>query len=234
MARLSLPSLRDWPTAAVPTTAQAGPFPALGWQLHALRASVSQALACPAWLEVRLGGCWGGCTAQASSRACQPGGMLLVSPHTAACASCSYAVAVPHPAVLLSGTSCTSGIPHHKRAPCRTPVAQARLQAARYAHLPVASMGPDWAIDAADALFARQLRAAGHLLWVSSPDATTPGSGLATRPPDRAEALLLEEQRTRTEVTAPGVYRTVCCEVKLTHLAVNAVLEVREVGGGGG
>uniref|UniRef100_A0A1D2A3C0 DNA polymerase epsilon catalytic subunit n=1 Tax=Auxenochlorella protothecoides TaxID=3075 RepID=A0A1D2A3C0_AUXPR len=150
--RQSLPSLRDWPTTAVSTPAQAVPFPALGWQLPALRAAASQALACPAWLE-------------------------------------------------------------------------ARLQAARYAHLPVASMGRDWAIDAADALFARQLRAAGHLLWVSTPDAATAGGSLAARPPDRAEALLLEEQRTRTEVAAPGVYRTVCCEVRLTHLAVNAVLE---------
>lgn len=50
--RQSLPSLRDWPTTAVSTPAQAVPFPALGWQLPALRAAASQALACPAWLEV--------------------------------------------------------------------------------------------------------------------------------------------------------------------------------------
>lgn len=38
------------------------------------------------------------------------------------------------------------------------PAPQARIQAAQYAHLPLASIGPDWIIDAADAVFARQLR----------------------------------------------------------------------------
>ncbi len=35
---------------------------------------------------------------------------------------------------------------------------QARIQAAQYAHLPLSTIGSDWIIDAADALFARQLR----------------------------------------------------------------------------
>ena len=38
------------------------------------------------------------------------------------------------------------------------PVPQARIQAAQYAHLPLSTIGADWIIDAADALFARQLR----------------------------------------------------------------------------
>lgn len=39
---------------------------------------------------------------------------------------------------------------------------RARVAAAQYAHLPLASIGADWIIDAADALFARQLRECLH------------------------------------------------------------------------
>ena len=35
---------------------------------------------------------------------------------------------------------------------------RARVAAAQYAHLPLASIGGDWILDAADALYARQLR----------------------------------------------------------------------------
>lgn len=109
---------------------------------------------------------------------------------------------------------------------------QARLRAARYAHLPLGSIGPDWLLDAADALFARQLWAAGHLLWTpdaagAARDAAAARGALITRPPDRAEELLNEEiLSASSEITVPGVYRTVCFEIRLVHLAVNAVLEV--------
>lgn len=35
---------------------------------------------------------------------------------------------------------------------------RARVAAAQYSHLPLSSIGSDWVIDAADALYARQLR----------------------------------------------------------------------------
>ena len=38
---------------------------------------------------------------------------------------------------------------------------RARVAAAQYAHLPLASIGGDWILDAADALYARQLRECG-------------------------------------------------------------------------
>jgi hypothetical protein len=53
---------------------------------------------------------------------------------------------------------------HHTRCACLRctappgAVLQARIQAAQYAHLPLSTIGADWIIDAADALFARQLR----------------------------------------------------------------------------
>ena len=101
-----------------------------------------------------------------------------------------------------------------------------RLQASRYAHLPLASIGQDWILDACDALLARQLREANHLLWTrddSQPD-------LSSRPNDVAEALLLHEGDHRIELACSGAYRCVCLEVKVSHLAVCAVLEASSLG----
>lgn len=102
----------------------------------------------------------------------------------------------------------------------------ARLQAARYAHLPLASIGEDWVVDACDALFARQLRDAGHLLWAADPAQPDPGG----RPRDVAEASVLREGHAAAEVSAPGAYRSVCVEVRVSHLAVCAVLEAATLG----
>lgn len=44
---------------------------------------------------------------------------------------------------------------------------RARVAAAQYAHLPLASIGGDWILDAADALYARQLRECGWRLLCS-------------------------------------------------------------------
>ena len=101
-----------------------------------------------------------------------------------------------------------------------------RLQAAQYAHLPLASIGADWVLDAFDALYARQLRDAGHLLWTA--DETQPDLG--GRPRDVAEDLVLREGQERVEVAWPGAYRCVCLEVRVNHLAVCAVLEAATLG----
>lgn len=50
---------------------------------------------------------------------------------------------------------------------------------ARYARLPLGNIGSDWWTDVADAVFARALREARHLLWVvdsSLPDVAGRGS----------------------------------------------------------
>ena len=101
-----------------------------------------------------------------------------------------------------------------------------RLQAARYAHLPLASIGADWVVDACDALFARQLRDAGHLLWGADPGQ----AALAARPRDVAEAAVLREGRAALELTWGGAYRCVCVEVRVAHLAACAVLEAATLG----
>ncbi|GAB4815178.1 hypothetical protein N2152v2_002224 [Parachlorella kessleri] len=98
---------------------------------------------------------------------------------------------------------------------------QARIQAAQYAHLPLCSFGADWVLDTCDALYARQLREAGHLLWAADPSQPD----LASKPLDFAAAATLEEQQHDMQVCFPGAYRSVCVELKIDHLAVNAVLE---------
>lgn len=46
---------------------------------------------------------------------------------------------------------------------------QERVQLARYCHLPVGNMTGDWILNTADALYARCLRDADHLLWANDP-----------------------------------------------------------------
>lgn len=100
-----------------------------------------------------------------------------------------------------------------------------RIDAARYAHLPFSSIGADWVLDACDALFARQLRDQNHLLWTV--DGAQPDLG--GRPTDVADSLLINERPERLEVAWPGAYRCACLEIKVSHLAVCAVLEAHTI-----
>ena len=101
-----------------------------------------------------------------------------------------------------------------------------RLDASRYAHLPVAAFGEDWIIDTCDALFSRTLRDAGVLSWIR--DESQPR--LACHPEDIANKLVTEEQKERVQLAWPGVYRGVCIQIQISHLAVNAVLEAATLG----
>ena len=44
---------------------------------------------------------------------------------------------------------------------------QGQASLARYCHLPIGNMTGDWILSTADAIYARCLRDAGHLLWMS-------------------------------------------------------------------
>lgn len=96
-----------------------------------------------------------------------------------------------------------------------------RLAASRYAHLPLASIRDDWVIDTCDALFSRHLIDAGQLLWTR--DGGQPD--LSCSPIDIANELVTGEQGQQVRLAWPGVYRSVCLEIQVSHLAVNAVLE---------
>lgn len=124
---------------------------------------------------------------------------------------------------------------------------EARLQAARYARLPLASIGKDWVVDAFDALFARQLKDTGHLLWGGGHQDHDqdfqqnyqgnqgPATGVAGgwRPIDAAERALMRAATSKlsgTLFTRPAVYRCVCVELRIDHLAVAAILEAGTLG----
>lgn len=72
------------------------------------------------------------------------------------------------------------------------------VQLARYGHLPVGNLGGDWLLDIADAHYARCLRDAGHLLWITDPgipDVASRGDD------DAAQDLLLSADPAPLEVT---------------------------------
>lgn len=91
------------------------------------------------------------------------------------------------------------------------------MELARFAHLPLGALAADWVLGTADALFARCLREAGHLLWLE--DATLPDlagkGGAETAPPSPEDMLALDGQK-RAEVSpcplnrAPPTTRTAC------------------------
>jgi DNA polymerase epsilon subunit 1 len=75
---------------------------------------------------------------------------------------------------------------------------------------------------AMDVLLQRRLLQSGHLSWLS--EAPTPDlGGLPVNEVGNFEDL------SRPEVVSPGMFRTVCIELQLTGLAVNAVLEANHV-----
>lgn len=131
----SLPALADLPTAGMPLAAGAAALPALGWQAPAARAAVQQLLAAGDWLRVSGSG-QGGRGWRRYGEGKKQKRQRLPCIYTA-----SFDAAIPGPNPLPSN-----------------PRPQARVGAAQYAHLPLASIGPDWIIDTADALYARQLR----------------------------------------------------------------------------
>jgi DNA polymerase epsilon subunit 1 len=87
--------------------------------------------------------------------------------------------------------------------------------------------GSDHALLAADVLFARRLQADGHVLWASpgpAPDLGGPGRSLDARV-DEATAAAAADAR----LNCPALHRGVCVELRLSQLAVAAVMESRAV-----
>ena len=119
---------------------------------------------------------------------------------------------------------------------------------ARYAHLPLASLGRDWRSATADAQLARTAHDAGVLLWGSPvgggggaltcalssgvPDAgalpTCGGSADAEAAAGAAEADAITARGgtpgATGDVLVPGAYRCVCVQVAVNHLTVAALV----------
>ena len=80
---------------------------------------------------------------------------------------------------------------------CHMPVlcmVQNQAELARYCHLPIGNMSGDWVLSTADAIYARCLRDAGHLLWIADP--ALPDVAVRSEDGEGAEQLLENSQLT--------------------------------------
>ena len=108
-----------------------------------------------------------------------------------------------------------------------------RLDACRYAHIPVGNLGSDFESSMADVFFARTLQHNKHVLWMSpSHQADTGGgdddsgvlalhSNLGTT---GKQSLVGAGEPSNPVIRRPGAYRNVCIELELSHLAVSTVV----------
>ncbi|GAX75625.1 hypothetical protein CEUSTIGMA_g3069.t1 [Chlamydomonas eustigma] len=116
-----------------------------------------------------------------------------------------------------------------------------RASLSRYAHVSLSNLGGDAAVAVADVLMARSLRDAQHVLWLSDP--SLPDLGVEEKDPENsfgwdADGLVLLEgggsgstasSSSKHEVLAPGAYRSITVELRLHHLAVNAIDKAQQL-----
>ncbi|XP_062505128.1 DNA polymerase epsilon catalytic subunit A-like isoform X2 [Corticium candelabrum] len=109
----------------------------------------------------------------------------------------------------------------------------AQLEHARYAHIPIGNFSSDPALLVADVFFARHLLKQNHVMWTSP----TERPDLGGKEDDDYRLMTSLEDGSGCEVNQPGSYATVCIELQIESLAVNAVLQssrVNEYEGGSG
>jgi hypothetical protein len=96
-----------------------------------------------------------------------------------------------------------------------------RIHGARYAQIPVGSIGEDFACAMADVFFARLLRENKMLLWCSRTFMPDLGGAeaMAFAGPN---SMIMEHSNPTT--CAPGAYRSVCVDLDIHSLAVNTLL----------
>ncbi|KAK1354606.1 DNA polymerase epsilon catalytic subunit [Heracleum sosnowskyi] len=97
-----------------------------------------------------------------------------------------------------------------------------RISLSRYAHIPLGNFELDWLIHTADIFFARALRDHQQVLWIS--DNGNPDLG-GTNEEDSCYA----DEVDQPVLTYPGAYRKVSVELKIHHLAVNALLKSNQI-----
>ncbi|XP_059627348.1 DNA polymerase epsilon catalytic subunit A-like [Cornus florida] len=97
-----------------------------------------------------------------------------------------------------------------------------RISLSRYAHVPLGNFELDWLIHTADIFFSRALRDQQQVLWIS--DNGIPDLGGITE-----EDSCFADEVNQPVLTYPGAYRRVTVELKIHHLAVNALLKSNQV-----
>ncbi|KAL8475241.1 hypothetical protein ACS0TY_031590 [Phlomoides rotata] len=97
-----------------------------------------------------------------------------------------------------------------------------RVALSRYAHVPLGNFEVDWLIHTADIFLSRALHDHQQVLWVS--DNGFPDLGGT----NEEEPCFIDEVN-QPVLTYPGAYRKVTVELKIHHLAVNALLKSNQV-----
>nr|XP_019702821.2 DNA polymerase epsilon catalytic subunit A isoform X2 [Elaeis guineensis] len=97
-----------------------------------------------------------------------------------------------------------------------------RILLSRYAHVPLGNFELDWLLFTVDVFYSRVLRDQQQVLWIS--DDGIPDLG-GTYEADTCFA----DEVIQPALTYPGAYRRVTVELKIHHLAVNALLKSNQV-----
>ncbi|KAL4591685.1 hypothetical protein LXL04_004655 [Taraxacum kok-saghyz] len=97
-----------------------------------------------------------------------------------------------------------------------------RISLSRYSHVPLGNFELDWLIHTADIFFARALRDQQQILWVSD-------NGIPDVGGDAEEETCYSDEVNQPALTYPGAYRKVAVELKIHHLAVNALLKSNQI-----
>ncbi|CAL9170786.1 unnamed protein product [Musa hybrid cultivar] len=103
-----------------------------------------------------------------------------------------------------------------------------RILLSRYAHVPLGNFELDWLLFTADVFFSRALRDKQQVLWISD-DGIPDFGGIY-----EGDTCFADEVN-QPAASYPGAYRKVAVELKIHHLAVNALLKsslVEETDGG--
>ncbi|XP_021832845.1 DNA polymerase epsilon catalytic subunit A-like isoform X1 [Prunus avium] len=97
-----------------------------------------------------------------------------------------------------------------------------RISLSRYAHVPLGNFELDWLIHAADTFFSRALRDQQQVLWISD-------DGIPDLGGINEEDTCFADEVYQHDFSFPGAYRKVTVELKIHHLAVNALLKSNQV-----
>ncbi|XP_072950830.1 DNA polymerase epsilon catalytic subunit A-like [Typha angustifolia] len=97
-----------------------------------------------------------------------------------------------------------------------------RILLSRYAHVPLGNFELDWLLYTADVFFSRALRDQQQILWISD-DGIPDIGGIY-----EGDTCFVDEVK-QPALTYPGAYRKVTVELKIHHLAVNAILKSSQV-----
>ncbi|CAN4107239.1 unnamed protein product [Withania somnifera] len=97
-----------------------------------------------------------------------------------------------------------------------------RITLARYAHVPVGNFDVDWLMHTADIFFSRALHDQQQVLWISD-------NGIPDLGGINDEVSSFMDEVNQPVLTYPGAYRKVTVELKIHHLAVDALLKSNQV-----